>query len=91
MLEEKEVSPGSRDLGRVAWFDPRKGYGFITPNDGGKDVFLHYSNIEIEGYKTVAAGQLVSYIIGANKHGPQAEQVKAEQEEFSHGSQEENK
>ena len=48
-------------LGTVKWFNASKGYGFITPTDGGDDVFAHYSAIEMEGYKTLKEGQQVEF------------------------------
>lgn len=47
--------------GKVKWFNNSKGYGFIRPDEGGEDLFVHYSYIEMEGYKTLKAGQAVSY------------------------------
>ena len=47
--------------GRVKWFNNAKGYGFILPDDGGEDHFVHYSSIQMDGYKTLKAGQPVSY------------------------------
>ena len=47
--------------GQVAWFDPRKGYGFIARDDGGRDVFVHYSDISMEGFKVVMAGDKVTF------------------------------
>ena len=48
-------------LGTVKWFNNAKGYGFIRPDEGGEDLFVHFSYIEMEGYKTLKAGQAVSY------------------------------
>ncbi len=48
-------------LGRVKWFNDAKGYGFIEQPDGGDDIFVHYSSIEMEGYKTLSEGMEVSY------------------------------
>ena len=63
--------------GVIIWFNDRRGYGFLQPDDGGKDLFVHYSNIISDAnFKTLVAGQKVSYTIGSNKNGPQAEQVK---------------
>ncbi|HUU88072.1 MAG TPA: cold shock domain-containing protein [Candidatus Glassbacteria bacterium] len=47
--------------GQVAWFDPRKGYGFIARDDGGRDIFVHYSDISMEGFKVVMAGDRVTF------------------------------
>ena len=47
--------------GTVKWFNNSKGFGFIRPDEGGEDLFVHYSYIEMEGYKTLKAGQAVSY------------------------------
>jgi len=47
--------------GKVKWFNNSKGYGFIRPDEGGEDLFVHFSYIEMEGYKTLKAGQAVSY------------------------------
>ena len=49
------------DIGTVKWFNNAKGYGFILPENGGEDLFAHYSSITMEGYKTLKAGQLVSF------------------------------
>lgn len=61
--------------GTVKWFDEKKGYGFITV-DGGKDAFVHHSNIEGTGFKTLAEGQRVSLVVTQGTKGPQAEQVR---------------
>ncbi len=50
-----------QQTGIVKWFNNAKGYGFILPDDGGSDIFAHYSSIEMEGYKTLKAGQLVAF------------------------------
>jgi CspA family cold shock protein len=49
------------NTGTVKWFNPEKGYGFISNDSGGDDVFVHYSDIEAQGYKTLTEGQRVSY------------------------------
>ena len=62
--------------GLVAWFDAKKGIGFITRDNGEKDLFVHWTNIEMEGFKTLKPGQPVSFEIGENHRGPQAINVK---------------
>ena len=54
--------------GAVCWFNASRGFGFITPDDGSKDVFVHYSGVSSEGFKTLVQGQKVSYEIGVNNH-----------------------
>ena len=61
--------------GIVKWFDDKKGYGFITVEDG-KDAFVHHSNIEGEGFKTLAEGQAVTLEVTQGAKGPQAERVR---------------
>jgi len=61
--------------GTVKWFNEAKGYGFITPSDGGKDVFVHFSAIQGSGYKTLAEGQHVSFNVEQGPKGPQATNV----------------
>jgi CspA family cold shock protein len=63
--------------GTVKWFNAGKGYGFITPNDGGDDVFAHFSAIEMEGYKTLKEGQQVEYEVQEGPKGPQASHIRA--------------
>ena len=58
--------------GRVKWFDERKGYGFIEREDGGGDVFVHFSAIQEEGFKTLDEGQEVEFDIREGEKGPQA-------------------
>ena len=65
----------NRTTGTVKWFDNKKGYGFITPEDGGKDLFVHMSGITMDGYKTLTEDQTVSYETGTSDRGPVATNV----------------
>jgi CspA family cold shock protein len=64
----------SRVTGKVKWFSNTKGYGFIG-QDGGADVFVHYSAIQGEGYKTLQEGDVVEFEVTQGQKGPQAENV----------------
>jgi len=63
--------------GTVKWFDAGKGYGFITPEDGSKDLFVHHSEIQTDGYATLNDGQKVEYEVGQGQKGPCATKVVA--------------
>jgi len=63
--------------GTVKWFNPDKGYGFIAPDDGTADVFVHHSAIDMGGYRTLAESQKVEYTVSQGPKGPQADQVHA--------------
>ncbi|GAA4441085.1 cold-shock protein [Actinokineospora soli] len=58
--------------GTVKWFNSEKGYGFISPEDGSADVFVHYSEIQSQGFRTLEENQKVRYEIGQGSKGPQA-------------------
>ena len=60
--------------GRVKWFNPEKGFGFIE-REGGKDVFVHFSAIQMEGFKTLEQGDEVEFEIVEGERGPQAAKV----------------
>ncbi len=61
--------------GTVKWFNESKGFGFITPADGSKDVFVHFSHIQGGGFRSLSEGQTVSYEVEMGAKGPQATQV----------------
>lgn len=63
--------------GSVKWFNETKGFGFLTQDNGGNDVFVHFNSIQSEGFKTLADGQRVSFIVEQGKKGPQASNVVA--------------
>ena len=65
----------SRLTGKVKWFNNAKGYGFIGRDDGGADVFVHYSSVQTEGYKSLQEGDPVEFEIVQGGKGPQAENV----------------
>lgn len=61
--------------GVVKWFNEEKGFGFLSPDGGGKDVFVHFRSIASEGFKTLAEGQRVEFTIEQGQKGPQASNV----------------
>jgi len=63
--------------GTVKWFNASKGYGFISPGNGGDDLFAHFSAIEMEGYKSLKEGQIVEFEIQDGPKGPQAACIRA--------------
>ena len=62
--------------GTVKWFNAEKGFGFITLDEGGQDVFVHFSAIAADGYRSLDEGQKVELTVGQGPKGPQAEQVR---------------
>lgn len=62
--------------GKVKWFNDQKGYGFITPDDGSKDLFVHHSSIQGEGFKTLAENQAVEFTTEESDKGPRAASVR---------------
>ncbi len=64
-----------RTTGTVKWFNDQKGFGFITPEDGGRDCFVHHSAIQAQGFRTLAEGDRVEFEITEGAKGPAAENV----------------
>ncbi|MCG6989821.1 MAG: cold shock domain-containing protein [Gemmatimonadetes bacterium] len=64
-----------RTVGTVKWFNDQKGFGFITPEDGGKDCFVHHTAIQAEGFRSLAEGDRVEFTITQGTKGPAAENV----------------
>jgi CspA family cold shock protein len=64
-----------RTVGTVKWFNDQKGFGFITPDGGGKDCFVHHSAIQSEGFRTLAEGDRVEFEVVQGTKGPAAENV----------------
>ena len=64
-----------RTTGTVKWFNDAKGFGFITPEDGGRDCFVHHSSIQGDGFKTLDEGEQVEFDLVQNSKGPAAENV----------------
>lgn len=64
-----------KHTGKVKWFNENKGYGFILQEGGGRDIFVHYSEIQEDGYRTLAEGETVQFELLESPKGPQAKQV----------------
>ncbi|ELB2105467.1 cold-shock protein [Vibrio parahaemolyticus] len=65
----------NKSTGLVKWFNESKGFGFITPDNGGSDLFVHFKSIVSDGFKTLSEGQKVSFVVEQGSKGPQADNV----------------
>jgi len=74
---ESSTRNRSMATGTVKWFNDSKGYGFITPDDGGEDLFAHFSAINMSGFKTLKEGQKVSFEVTQGPKGKQASNIQA--------------
>jgi len=64
-----------RQTGTVKWFSDKKGFGFIIPEQGGEDLFVHYSEIEGDGFRTLEEDDRVEFTVGTTEKGPNAQEV----------------
>ncbi len=71
-----EPGPDARRSGIVRWYSEEKGYGFLAPDDGSEDVFVRYSAIEGEGFRSLREGQPVTFVTGSDGRGPRASEVR---------------
>ena len=62
--------------GKVKWFNERKGFGFITPDDGSDDLFIHHTEIKVDGYRSLHEDQEVEFEVGEGRKGPTANNVR---------------
>ncbi|WP_028357822.1 cold-shock protein [Brackiella oedipodis] len=76
-MSEVNSNNEQKQLGTVKWFNDAKGFGFITPEAGGEDLFAHFSSIQMSGFKTLKEGQKVSFIITDGPKGKQALDINA--------------
>jgi CspA family cold shock protein len=74
-LETSRSTMAERQTGTVKWFSNEKGYGFIVPEEGGEDLFVHYSEIDTEGFKSLDEDDRVEFTVGHTDKGPNAQDV----------------
>lgn len=74
-VRSNQLAMEDRMKGTVKWFNATKGYGFIAPEDGSKDVFVHFSEIQMEGYAVLEEGETVEFAVEDSPKGPQAVRV----------------
>src|SRR5690348_15879449 len=75
LLQDLSTRESTMPQGTVKWFNAEKGYGFITPDDGGADLFVHHTAIQTQGFRTLDENQRVSFEVGQGQKGPQATNV----------------
>lgn len=73
--ETHRSTMAERKTGTVKWFSNEKGYGFIVPEEGGEDLFVHYSEIDTEGFKSLDEDDRVEFTVGQTDKGPNAQEV----------------
>jgi cold shock protein len=73
---EHSSRPEPRQAGVVRWYSEEKGYGFLAPDDGSEDVFVRYSAIEGDGFRSLDEGQPVTFLTGSDGRGPRASEVR---------------
>ena len=79
-MEDRKVM-AEKEIGKVKWFSGEKGYGFIARDSGEKDVFVHFSALSGDGFRTLKEGQTVEFEVVQGAKGPQAQDVKVIEEE----------
>lgn len=76
ILINKNLEESNMEKGKVNWFNPEKGFGFIERENAQGDLFVHFQNIQMEGYKTLEAGEIVEFEVEKNEKGEQAVNVR---------------
>jgi len=76
-MSDSATNNGPKVTGTVKWFNDAKGFGFVTPDDGGEDLFAHFSAIEMNGFKTLKEGQKVAFQVTQGPKGKQATNITA--------------
>jgi CspA family cold shock protein len=74
-LDSHRSTMAERKTGTVKWFSNEKGYGFIVPEEGGEDLFVHYSEIDTDGFKSLDEDDRVEFAVGQTDKGPNAQDV----------------